>query len=106
MNQSTTFKIAHDAYKKSKEIYTDSLVSCYLYGSYARGDYDNESDVNVLLIIDVENNTIHDKDKELAHISNQLSLKYGITVTIKITSRQLFDSFVFDDIRAEGVVIN
>ena len=38
--------------QKLIEVFDDKLKKIYLYGSYARGDYDEESDVDILLVID------------------------------------------------------
>ena len=38
---------------KFKSIYSDSLESVILYGSYARGDYDDESDIDVVALVDM-----------------------------------------------------
>lgn len=38
-----------DCYKR---VYGDSLHTVYLYGSYARGDYDNESDIDIAAIVE------------------------------------------------------
>lgn len=35
-----------------KQVYGDSLHTVYLYGSYARGDYDNESDIDIVAIVE------------------------------------------------------
>lgn len=39
-------------FKKSvQEMYGDRLVKLLLYGSYARGDYDKESDIDMLVVL-------------------------------------------------------
>ena len=35
-----------------KSLYQDRLRGVYLYGSYARGEADEESDVDVLVVLD------------------------------------------------------
>lgn len=34
-----------------RSVYGDNVVAIYLYGSYARGNYDEESDVDIAAII-------------------------------------------------------
>lgn len=36
--------IFSQAYKMCGDLFADKLTDAYLYGSYARGDYDDESD--------------------------------------------------------------
>ena len=44
-----------DLSEKAKEVYGDKLMEVILYGSCARGEFDNESDVDVMILLDVEN---------------------------------------------------
>ena len=34
------------------ELYGDRLKAVYLFGSYARGDYDESSDLDVMIVLD------------------------------------------------------
>ena len=36
-----------------KNIFGGSLEQIWLYGSYARGDFDSESDVNIMVLVDL-----------------------------------------------------
>jgi uncharacterized protein len=38
---------------KAREIFGKALEQVILYGSYARGDYDNESDVDIMLLVNL-----------------------------------------------------
>ena len=62
-----------------KGIYGDRLKEAYLYGSYARGDQREESDVDVLIVLD----QIDDYACEVmraGQLGCDLSLKYGVSV--------------------------
>jgi predicted nucleotidyltransferase len=41
--------------QKIKDSFGEKVVKIILYGSYARGDYDKESDIDILVIVDDEN---------------------------------------------------
>ena len=49
-----------------KRIYGSHLKRVILYGSYARGDYTPDSDVDIMLLVDLS-------DKEIEAFSDQLS---------------------------------
>ena len=44
--------IVNDFLNKVKELLQDRLKKVILYGSYARGDYDNSSDIDIMLLTD------------------------------------------------------
>ena len=41
-----------------QQIFEDKLDSVILFGSYARGDFDDESDVDILVLADVSANDL------------------------------------------------
>ena len=103
MNQSTALFILKEAYSACQNIF-DSSFDCYLYGSYARGDFDDESDVNILLVVDEDYQEIHNKDRQCAHVSSELSLRFDITVNIAVAPLELFNNpLFFIDVKNEGI---
>ena len=43
----------HEVYNACNPIFGVHLKDGYLYGSYARGDYHSESDIDILLTVDM-----------------------------------------------------
>jgi predicted nucleotidyltransferase len=64
----------------------NSLKSPYLYGSYARGEQDEESDLDVLVVLDQFGRYAREVDRT-GRLVSDLSLKYGITVS-QVFSRE------------------
>ena len=58
------------------------IRDAYLYGSYARGDFDSESDIDILLTVDADSTEISRRRYDLAEITSSLSLKHDITVSV------------------------
>lgn len=88
-----------------QRIYGDRLKAVYLYGSYARGDYRQGSDVDVMLLL----KDYRDYWKEYMRASNyisDLSLEYDLTISY-ILIRELqwkeSDKPVLRNIRREGL---
>lgn len=50
-DQTTLNKILKEVRKAYENVYGDKLVKVVLYGSYARGDYDNESDIDIVRLV-------------------------------------------------------
>src|SRR5438874_12048283 len=62
------------------EVYGSHLEGLYLYGSYARGDEEAGSDVDVLILLDRIDHYGLEIDRTGELISN-LSLKFGISIS-------------------------
>jgi uncharacterized protein len=60
--------------------YGDRLRGVYLYGSYARDDEDDESDVDVLIVLDQCDHYGAEVDWTGSLVSD-LSLKYGVSIS-------------------------
>lgn len=72
--------LLHELKAGLQAIYGERLKSVYLYGSYARGEADAESDVDVLVVLD----QIADYAREIDHTSflmAEVSLRYGVSVS-------------------------
>lgn len=66
-----------------KKIYGRQLVALLLYGSYARGEQDTESDLDILIILD--NYDLYSREiKRTSELISRLSLKYNISISRKI----------------------
>jgi len=74
-NQAQALQILKEVYEACKPVFSDTLKEIYLYGSYARGDYHNESDIDILIVLDLE-------ASEISAIASDLSLKHDITISV------------------------
>jgi len=61
-------------------IYGSRLKGIYLYGSYARREEEEESDVDILIVLDQFDIYAREVDRT-GELGSDLSLKYGITVS-------------------------
>ncbi|MCG6551325.1 MAG: nucleotidyltransferase domain-containing protein [Candidatus Magnetominusculus sp. LBB02] len=62
------------------ELYGSRLRGVYLFGSYARGDNDIESDVDVLIVLDAIENYACEVDST-GYLISGLSLEYGVSIS-------------------------
>jgi predicted nucleotidyltransferase len=87
------------------ELYGPRLKAVYLYGSYARGDYNQNSDLDVMIVLD--NYTSYwDELVYSAELASKLSLEYNVTISRMIMTEDQWkrgDLPVLRNIRDEGV---
>ena len=84
----------------------DSLVSLILFGSRARGDYDNESDIDIAIIVQDLSRKV--KNQILNKVA-EIELKYLMPISTIIFSEEEFDRLkkrerrIAIDIEREGM---
>ena len=61
-------------------IYGDKLKAVYLYGSYARGDYRQGSDVDVMILLKDYKN-YWEELRRSTELASDISLEYDVTVS-------------------------
>jgi predicted nucleotidyltransferase len=78
---SEVHKVLGDVKAGLRLVYGDRLRGIYLFGSYARGEADGESDLDVLVVLDAFDRYAHEVNRTGA-LAADLSLKYGVTVSL------------------------
>ena len=95
----------------SKIIVGKDLDSVTLYGSYARGDFDEESDVDILLKIRCTPEELINYEEPIAQMCSDLSLEYDIMISIHTVSLDVFNRFkkalpFYANIEKEGIRVD
>ena len=93
-----------------REVYSTNLVSIILYGSYARGDYQKDSDIDVVAIVKGNREELQNELKKIWDISSDLELEYGTIVSPTVIPYEEFEKYKNDvpyyrNIQKEGVKI-
>lgn len=87
-------------------IYGDELKAVYLYGSYARGDYRQGSDVDVMILLKDYKNYWKELFRSSDYVSD-ISIKYDLTVSCILSKEVQWresDKPVLQNIRREGLL--
>ena len=106
--ENTLKTILDDVCNRAKNEFGNALDAVILYGSYARGDYDEESDVDVMIIADMSNEEIKAFSKTFSDYSLDIDLKYDIVLSLVLQDKATYDRYkatypYFKNIEKEGV---
>lgn len=73
-------RIMRDVKNRLAVLYGARLKGVYLFGSYARNEADEESDLDVMIVLDVVGN--YSKEiNETSRLISLLSLEHGVTIS-------------------------
>lgn len=109
-NQNELQEILHIFSNKMKDLFGEKLKQIVLFGSYARGDYDNESDIDVMVLVDMDDIEISKYHSNVVAISSEIDLAYEVVLTPIIQNNSRFMQYIDDlpfyrNVKLEGVVI-
>lgn len=110
LNERTINSVKLEATKLASELMREDLVEVILYGSCARGDYTDDSDIDIALITKCDRMEVKRYDDALAGIATTLAMKYFAIVNFVCLP---YDEFVekktwyayFRNIDLEGEVL-
>lgn len=93
----------------SKETFGDKFKSVILYGSYARGDYDDESDIDIMIMVDMSREELRKHRVEFSEFFSNMNLENGVFLTSKLQSLQYFNEWknvmpFYQNIIREGIM--
>lgn len=101
-------KILRDLKKELQKIYGEQLKAVVLFGSYARGDaHPPDSDIDVMIVLKGEFD-YWKMNKLASKIVADLSLKYDVVISRKLTSDEEYANSRFPlyiNARREGVTV-
>lgn len=94
-----------------KKIFGSKLVDLILYGSYARGDFDSESDIDLMALIDMDKKDIIKYRRTVSDLANDIDLKYDVLLSVKLQDKFTFNKYAdvlpyYKNIAREGLTVN
>lgn len=93
-----------------RRMFGHSLNSVIVYGSYARGDYDDKSDIDVMILVTLEDGEIKRMSEKVCDLAFDFFMKYGVDISPIVKNIEHFNYWVdtlpfYRNIRDEGVKI-
>ena len=102
--------ILKELVKVYQSVYGEQLVKIILYGSYARGNYDRESDVDVVALVHGEREGLQKQLRRVWDVSADLELQFGTILSPTVIPYEEYEQYRNDlpyyrNIAREGVEI-
>ena len=103
-------EISNKVLQAAKDTLGDKLEKVILYGSYARGDYDNESDIDFFILARVPQEEAGSWRRAINNQIPGIDLEYDIIVSVKVTGSSIFYEYsdvlpFYMNVLREGQVI-
>lgn len=94
-----------DVKKALPGVYVGDLVAVYLYGSYARGDFDENSDIDLAVVLKGRVSPCREINR-LGETLSDIALRHDVLISIYPISQEMLQDRkgpLFENIRREGV---
>lgn len=97
--------------QQMKDIYGNSLKKVVVYGSYARGDYQKNSDIDIMVLVNVSDEEIKKRFNSVCDVAFDYELRYGVIISPIVKNEQHFQKWsdtlpFYRNIKREGVEVN
>ena len=93
-----------------QRIYGKSLDAVILYGSYARGDYTEDSDIDIMILLDLSDLELKAYSQKLSYMTYDFNMDYNIDIKPIAKSEAHFNKWIvnypfYSNIHREGVIL-
>jgi predicted nucleotidyltransferase len=93
-----------------QKVYGSHLRKIILYGSYARGDYREDSDIDIMILLDISDLEIKDYFEKLVDVTYDFNMEYGTDIKPIAKNEGHFKKWVvnypfYANVNNEGVVL-
>lgn len=96
--------------KGTREILKNNLSKLIVYGSYARGDYRENSDIDVMILTSLSKEEIERVENGIFDLAFELELESGIVINPVLENEEHYRYWLgafpfYDNVEKEGIVI-
>lgn len=93
-----------------RKIYGLHLRKVILYGSYARGDFQPDSDVDIMILLDISDMELKNYGDQLSYMTFDFNLDHDLDIKPIAKSEAHFEKWVnnypfYENVNKEGVVL-
>jgi predicted nucleotidyltransferase len=77
-------------FRSSEAIFGGALRAVILYGSYARGDYEDGSDIDVMVLADIDKDSLRQYATALIDRAWEISMEYDTLISVSLNNAEHF----------------
>lgn len=93
-----------------KKIYGPRLHQIILYGSYARGDFRPDSDIDIMILLDIPDLELKTYSQKLSYMTYDFNLDHDIDIKPIAKNEKHFKKWVmnypfYENIQKEGIIL-
>ncbi len=103
-------KILNAFVDELKKLYGEDLKKVILYGSYARGDFRDDSDIDVIVLLDFDEKTLQNHKKELSDLTYDFGMEHNVEISALSESYSHYMGWrkvhpLYQNIEDDGVIL-
>lgn len=88
----------------------DDVYKIILYGSYARGDFTKESDIDIMILLNCSKEEVQKYRKQVSLLSSRIGLKKDAEVSLILRDKETFEQGqkilpFYQNVAGEGVIL-
>ena len=104
-------KLLKQFLKEVENILGNRLKKVLLYGSYARGDYNRNSDLDIMILTDLSDEEIIEYRNKIWDIASNMELENDIIISPLVKNIQKYNERIdivpfYTNVQKEGVVLH
>ena len=94
-----------------KFIFEENLRKVILYGSFARGDYNENSDIDIMILTSLADNEIEMIENKVFDLAFEYQMNHFVDISVVIKNEEQFNYWLgalpfYNNVNKEGVVIH
>ena len=94
-----------------KFIFEENLRKVILYGSFARGDYNEDSDIDIMILTSLADNEIEMIENKVFDLAFEYQMNHFVDISVVIKNEEQFNYWLgalpfYNNVNKEGVVIH
>ena len=103
--------ILNEFTKRIEDYFGASLIKVLLYGSYARGDNTDNSDIDIMILTSLSDKEISEIENDVYDIAYDFLMNYGVDISVIIKNEEIFKYWLgtlpfYNNVEKEGVILS